>query len=75
MPKPPNPNNPPCPLCGGPTGRSGKTTAGQPAYKCVPCKKRFSLNPTGRPRLGSEVMSHAEKSKRYRAKKKLEGKG
>lgn len=62
-----------CPYCNcDRTKKNGKTVSGEQAYRCKECDRRFSGNPPGRKLLGDRKLTSAEKSKRYRDKKRKE---
>jgi uncharacterized Zn finger protein len=49
--------------------KRGKTHSGKPRFGCVNCGHVFSGNPTGRPQI-KNPLSDAERSRRYRERKK-----
>lgn len=51
---------------------NGKTTSGNPRYRCLECKKTWSGNPTGRPCKGDRPMTGYERLKKYRQSKKAQ---
>lgn len=71
-----NPDRITCPNCNATNiGLAGFTNCGFQIYLCKDCKKRFTLNPLGRPLVGDKPLTSTERSRRQYAKeKRLRGK-
>lgn len=60
-----------CPHCGGQCCKDGRTKANTQRYRCKACKRRHSASGlAGRPALGDQAMTDAERQRRWRERQK-----